>query len=157
MAVDTASHIGNFDATKPTGAEAAAELDDNLRHIKTVLKTDFAYVTGAVTASHTELSYVTGVTSAIQTQLDAKGAKAGQVWTGTHDYTGATINVATATAGDSSTKAASTAFVAATAFASALPAISSTTANKLITNDGTTARWADTPLITAESLFIASF
>ena len=37
-----------------------------------------------------ELAYVKGVTSAIQTQIDAKGAHAGQVWTGVQDFGGAT-------------------------------------------------------------------
>jgi hypothetical protein len=40
--------------------------------------------------SLTELTYVKGVTSAIQTQIDTKGAIAGQVWTGAHDFGGAT-------------------------------------------------------------------
>lgn len=99
MAVDTASHIGSFNLALPANSDDVAEGDDNLRHIKTVLKTDFANIAGAVTATHTELNYVAGVTSAIQTQLDAKGAHAGQVWTGAHDYTGATLTVAPATSG----------------------------------------------------------
>lgn len=99
MAVDTATTIAGFDATKPTGAEAAAELDDNIRHVKGVVKSNLPNIGGTVTASHTELSYVTGVTSAIQTQLDSKGAKAGQTWTGTHDFTGATVTVPAATSG----------------------------------------------------------
>ncbi len=37
-----------------------------------------------------ELAFVKGVTSAIQTQINTKGATAGQVWTGVHDFTGAT-------------------------------------------------------------------
>jgi hypothetical protein len=98
MAVDTAAHISEFDTSKPTGAENASEIDDNLRHIKTVLKTDFAAISGAVTATHTELNildgvtatatelnkldgvtatttelnYLSGVTSNIQTQLNGK-------------------------------------------------------------------------------------
>ena len=72
MAVDTAAHIGTLDATLPLGSEAASELDNNFRHIKGVLKTDFPNITGAVTATHTELNYVDGVTSAIQTQIDLK-------------------------------------------------------------------------------------
>lgn len=99
MAVDTAANIGDFDTTKPTGADALAEADDNFRHVKSVLKSNFPNVKGTVSASDVELSYVDGVTSAIQTQLDAKGAKAGQTWTGTHDYTGATVTVAAPTTG----------------------------------------------------------
>lgn len=46
---------------------------------------------GGVTLSSTEMSYLDGVTSAIQTQLAALGAIAGQAWTGTHNFGGATV------------------------------------------------------------------
>ena len=52
--------------------------------------TTIASLAVATYPSLTELSYVKGVTSAIQTQLNAKGAIAGQVWTGVHDFGGAT-------------------------------------------------------------------
>lgn len=94
------------------------------------------------TVSSTEIGYLDGVTSSIQTQIDTKGAIAGQAWTGTHNYTGAAITVPTATAGDSSTNAASTAFVAATAFSAALPAQAGN-AGKFVTTNGATASWAD--------------
>ena len=55
------------------------------------------------TVSATEIGYVDGVTSAIQTQIDAKGAITGQAWTGTHTFP-------TQTAGDNSTKVATTAY-----------------------------------------------
>ena len=61
--------------------------------------------------------------------------------TGTVDFTGATITVPTQSAGNSSAKAASTAFVAATAFSSALPAQASNS-GKVITTDGTNASWS---------------
>lgn len=48
--------------------------------------------------SLTELTYVKGLTSAAQTQITAKGAHAGQVWTGTHDFGGATLELANGTA-----------------------------------------------------------
>ena len=154
MAVDTAAHIGTLDATLPLGSEAASELDNNFRHIKGVLKTDFPNITGAVTATHTELNYVDGVTSAIQTQIDAKGAIAGQTWTGTHSFTGAVVSVATPT---TALHAVTKAYADGLAFATALPAISAATSAKVISNDGTTAAWADTPMVTAESMFMASF
>lgn len=40
--------------------------------------------------SLTEIAFVKGVTSSIQTQINTKGAIAGQVWTGVHDFGGAT-------------------------------------------------------------------
>lgn len=153
MPVDSAAHIGNFDATKPTGSEVKSEGDDNLRHIKSVLKTDFAYITGPVTATHTELNYVAGVTSAIQTQLNTKGAITGQTWTGTHSFTGATVTVAEPSA---NSHPATKLYADSLAFAAAVPAMSSSTQDKVVTNNGTTARWDDAGL-TAQSLFFASF
>lgn len=101
----------------------------------------FTGLSGVVTATTDELNYSVGVTSAIQTQLNAKGAIAGQVWTGTQDFTSATVTVPTQTAGDSTTNAASTAFVSATAFSAALPSQTGN-AGKFVTTDGTNARWA---------------
>ncbi|MFZ6769928.1 hypothetical protein ACO0LM_22975 [Undibacterium sp. Di26W] len=49
----------------------------------------------------------------VNTQFGGKGNIAGQAWTGTHDYTGATLTMATPAPGDNSTKGATTAFVAA--------------------------------------------
>lgn len=93
---------------------------------------------GTVTAA--EILTLSGVSSAIQTQLNGKGAIAGQTWSGAHDFTGGTVTVPTATAGDSSTKAASTAFVAGVAFSAALPGQSGN-ALKFVTTDGTSASW----------------
>lgn len=99
--------------------------------------------------SATEITYLDGVTSAIQTQftnitstlIPAKGAITGQTWTGAHDYTGASLTVATQSPGNNSSYAASTAFVIAQAFSSALPSQAGN-AGKYITTDGTTASWA---------------
>lgn len=91
--------------------------------------------------SDTELQYLNGVTSAVQTQIDAKGAHAGQVWTGTHDFTGATVTVATQASSNNSTSAASTAFVQAVAFNAELPAQAGNS-GKFVTTDGTNASWA---------------
>lgn len=113
MAVDTALHIGSFNTAMPSNSDDVAEGDNNLRHIKEVLKRDFPSITGAVTATHAELNYVAGVTSAIQTQLDAKADTTGETYTGAHDFTGATLTAATQTSSDSSNKAATTAMVQA--------------------------------------------
>ncbi len=58
----------------------------------------------SITATATELNYVDGVTSAIQTQVDTKAPLASPALTGTP-------TAPTATAGDNSTKIATTAFV----------------------------------------------
>lgn len=118
MAVDSATTIAGFDTAKPDGGvDPAAELDNNLRHIKTVVKNAFPAVAGAVSASDVELSYVDGVTSNIQTQINTKGAKAGQVWTGAQDFTGATVTVPTATLGAHPTTLAQTQALVITATA----------------------------------------
>jgi len=145
MTVESASYISQLDATLPTATDPKSEGDNQLRLLKTVLKTQFPnFGTAAMTASHTELNYMVGVTSAVQTQLNARALKAGDTYTGTHNFSGATsVTVPTATAGDNSTKAASTAFVAATAFSAALPAQTGN-AGKILNTDGTNATWTDT-------------
>ena len=94
---------------------------------------------GSITA--TEIARLAGVTFPIQGQIDARGAIAGQAWTGAHDFTGATPTVPTATPGDSSSKAASTAFVVGTAFSAALPGQAGSS-GRYLTTDGTSASWA---------------
>ena len=116
MTVETASYISQLDPTLPTAADPKSEGDNQLRLVKTVLKTQFPnFGTAAMNASVAELNYMVGVTSLVQTQLNtltsAKAAKAGDTYTGAHDFTGGTIAVPTATVGDATTKAASTAFV----------------------------------------------
>ena len=64
------------------------------------------------------MNRLVGVTAAVQTQIDAKGAIAGQTWTGTHTFSGTlaasgTITVVTQALTDDSTKAASTAWAKA--------------------------------------------
>lgn len=110
MAVETALYPSQLNTNWPTAADMVSEGDDHLRLIKTVDKTTWPNVAGAVSASHIELNYLVGVTSGIQAQLNAKGAIAGQTWTGAHVYSGS-IAVPTLTQGTSTTGAASTAFV----------------------------------------------
>ena len=146
MTVETASYISQLDPTLPTAADPKSEGDNQLRLVKTVLKTQFPnFGTAAMNASVAELNYMVGVTSLVQTQLNtltsAKAAKAGDTYTGAHDFTGGTIAVPTATVGDATTKAASTAFVSATAFNASLPGQTGN-AKKFVTTDGTNAAWA---------------
>lgn len=111
MTLETGTYISDLVATNPLGSDAKSTADDHIRLIKSTVKATFPNVTGAVTPTHTQLNYVTGVTSAIQTQIDTKGAHAGQVWTGTHNFTGATLTYATQSQGDNSTKGATTSYV----------------------------------------------
>ena len=111
MALETGTYISDLVSTNPTGSDQKNTADDHIRLIKSTVKTTFPNVSGAVTPTHTELNYVDGVTSAIQTQIDTKGAHAGQVWTGTHNYTGATLTMTTQSQGDNTTKGATTSYV----------------------------------------------
>ena len=87
MTVESASYISQLDTTLPTAADLISEGDDHLRLTKAVLKTQFPnFGMTAIAASAAEVNYSVGVTSAIQAQLNAKGAVAGQSWTGAHSF-----------------------------------------------------------------------
>ena len=91
MSLESATYISDLDSANPTASDPKSQGDDHIRLVKATVKTTFPNVSGAVTPTHTELNYVDGVTSPIQTQLDAKGAKAGDTWTGTHNFSGADL------------------------------------------------------------------
>lgn len=100
-------------------------------------------VLDGITSSTAELNILDGVTvtAADINTVTARALKAGDTYTGTHDFTGATVNAATQTVGDSTTKVATTAFVTSTSFASALPGQTGN-ARKFVTTDGTNATWS---------------
>ena len=88
--VDTANTVT---ANINTGKVQDAEID-----YTAVTLNDFTFDVGSV--SKTEYGYLDLVTSAIQTQIDTKGAHAGQVWTGVHDFGGASSVEVENAAGD---------------------------------------------------------
>lgn len=112
MTVETALYPPQLNTSLPTAGDMVSEGDDHIRLTKTVVKTTFPNVSGAVTASHTELNYTAGVTSGLQAQINTKGNIAGQSWAGTHAF-GGTVTVPTLAQGTNTTGAASTAFVQA--------------------------------------------
>jgi hypothetical protein len=134
MPIESVTYISDLNASYPEAGDPKSEGDDHIRKLKTGIKTTFPNISGEVTPTHTELNYVDGVTSAIQTQLDAKAPLASPTLTGTPA-------APTAAAGTSTTQIATTAFVAGTAFSSALPAQTGNS-GKYVTTDGTTASWA---------------
>lgn len=137
--LESSTYINGLVAANPTGADPQSQGDDHIRLLKSTIKSTFPNISGAVTPTHTELNFVDGVTSAIQTQIDTKGAHAGQAWTGTHNFTGATITVPTQSAGNNSTAAASTAFVASSFAPLASPTFTGTpTAPTPLTADDST-------------------
>lgn len=166
MGIESATYISDLNEAWPLGSDLKSTLDNHHRLTKAAIKTTFPNVTGAVTPTHTELNYVDGVTSAIQTQIDAKYDKSGGAITGnttisgtlgvTGALSGATgafsgsVTGVTETAGDSSTKYATTAYVQGTAFTAALPAQTGNS-GKFVTTDGTNASWSLVPLTTGVS------
>ena len=103
MTVESASYISGFNASYPASSDQKSEGDNHLRLIKSVLLASFPNVSGAVTVSHTDLNTIT-----------LKANIASPALTGTP-------TAPTASLGDNTTQIATTAFVAATAFSSALP------------------------------------
>jgi len=118
MTVETATYIHQLDKTQPVYNADLNEGDDHIRRVKETIVQTFTGIAGEVTVTHTELNSVI-----------SRALRAGDTYTGTHDFTGATTNVATATAGAADTKAASTAFVAnAVASVSVVTFLATTTA-----------------------------
>lgn len=99
MALETALYPDQLNAANPPQSDFVREGAGHLRLIKTVIKTTFPNVSGAITASHTQLNYMVGVTSSVQAQIDSKGAIAGQTWTGTHIFSGSVTLPANTTIG----------------------------------------------------------
>lgn len=98
MPIESATYISQLNASYPQDGDIISEGDNHIRLLKQVEQNQWPNLgAAAVTATAAELNFVDGVTSPIQTQLDAKGAIAGQTWTGTHNFTGATVTVPTAT------------------------------------------------------------
>ena len=140
MTVESATYIHQLDQSLPTNADLISEGDDHLRKIKSTVKNTFPNITGAVTATQTEINHLSGVTSALQTQISARALKAGDSYTGAHNFTSATVTFSTPALGDNSQQPATTAFVQATAFSSVLPNQTGNT-GKWLTTDGTNATW----------------
>lgn len=146
MTVETALYPPQLNTSLPQASDMVSEGDDHIRLTKAVVKTTFPNFGGAINASHIEVNYLIGVTSGIQAQINSKGAIAGQTWSGSQDFTAATLTAATMPAGTSSAAVANTAFVQAAAFSAALPGQSGN-ANKFVKSDGANASW-DYPYLT---------
>lgn len=86
MTIESATYPPQLNTAWPQASDIVSEGAGHLTTIKTVVKTTFPNVSGAMNASHTELNYSVGVTSGIQAQLNTKGAISGQTWTGTHVF-----------------------------------------------------------------------
>lgn len=136
MALETGTYISDLVSTNPVSGDPKSQGDDHIRLLKSTIKATFPNVNAAVTPTDEELNYVDGVTSNIQTQLDLKAPIDSPVFTGAPEST-------TPADGDSSTKIATTAFVAAAALSSTLPGQTGKDFY-LLSTDGTTADWYNT-------------
>ncbi len=119
MALETATYINDLVTTNPTSTDPKSQGDDHIRLVKSAIRATLPNLAGPVTVTETDINTLANASSS--------GASG--------------FNVVTQSVGNSSTLAASTAFVAATAFTSALPAQTGNQ-TKFITTDGSTARWA---------------
>lgn len=119
MTVETALYPNQLNASWPAQSDIVREGAGHIRTVKTVFRTTFPNVTGAVSPTHVELNYMVGVTSSVQAQINTKGDIAGQTWTGTHTFGGA-ITVPAKPQATNTSDAASTAFVQAE-FSTRLP------------------------------------
>ena len=117
----------------PTGRP----IDQN-RGLAKRIRDEFALIATAI-ASKVESATVTALAAVVA----LKGAIAGQVWAGTHDFTGATTKVATPTA---ASEAATKDYADQLAYGSALPAQTGN-AGKVPRTDGsdTAWQWCDLP------------
>ena len=73
MPLETATYISDLVVTNPANSDGLNQADDHMRLIKSVIKTTFPSVTGAVTATHTQLNTVTGWASAGASLLNHAG------------------------------------------------------------------------------------
>ncbi len=62
MALETGTYTSDLVAANPTASDPKSQGDDHLRLVKATLKTTFANITGAVTATHVEINKLTGAT-----------------------------------------------------------------------------------------------
>ena len=145
MTVETATYISQLNPTLPTSGDPKAEGDNHIRLGKSVMQNQWPnFTAAAVLATVAEHNYLVGVTSPIQGQLgvltSTKAAKAGDTYTGAHNFTGATLTAATPATGDNSSKVPTTAWVVSLSLSSSLPGQAGN-AGKFIQTDGTTPTW----------------
>jgi len=147
-----------------TGTRAEFTVDNLDLSASTLVQLPADTSIGTVTS--VELAYLTGLTGNIQDQIDQEiqdridndalkaNLAGGNTFTGTQNMLAALSDGSTATTqsvGDASTKLATTAFVTATAFNSALPGQAGN-AGKVVTTDGANASWTDTKTLDGVSL-----
>ena len=83
----TGAHVFSGTAAVPTLAQGTNTTGAaSTAFVQAEWATRLPNYTTPITASSTELNRLVGVTSGVQSQINAKGAIAGQIWTGTHSF-----------------------------------------------------------------------
>lgn len=83
----TGAHVFSGTAAVPTLAQGTSTTGAaSTAFVQAEWATRLPNYTAPITANSTELNRLVGVTSAVQSQINAKGAIAGQTWTGTHSF-----------------------------------------------------------------------
>ena len=83
----TGAHVFSGTAAVPTLAQSTNTTGAaSTAFVQAEWATRLPNYTAPITASSTELNRLVGVTSGVQSQINAKGAIAGQTWTGTHSF-----------------------------------------------------------------------
>lgn len=126
MSLETGTYISDLVSTNPTSTDPKSQGDDHIRLIKSLIKATFANITGAVTVTHTQLNTV----------ID-RVLRAGDIMTGTHDFTGAAVTVAAPSAGSNPVTKT---YADALAFSATLPGQTGN-ANKVPRTNGSVTSW----------------
>ena len=160
MSLETGTFISDLVAANPVNGDPKSQGPGHFQLIKSTLKTTFPNVAGAVSASHIELSYSAGLTGIIQTQLNNEiaarlAANALLAPLASPSLTGIPV-APTAAVGNATTQLATTAFVASTAFVTALPGQAGS-AGKFVTTDGANASWVAIPPATGATLYLNQY
>ena len=83
----TGAHVFSGTAAVPTLAQGTNTTGAaSTAFVQAEWATRLPNYTAPITANSTELNHLVGVTSGVQSQINAKGAIAGQTWTGTHSF-----------------------------------------------------------------------
>lgn len=139
----TGAHVFSGTAAVPTLAQGTSTTGAaSTAFVQAEWATRLPNYTAPITANSTELNRLVGVTSGVQSQINSKAAKAGDTYTGAHNFTGGALKAPTMTAGTATTDVATTAFVASAAFSAVLPGQTGN-AGKVISTNGTNASWVN--------------
>lgn len=131
MPLETAYYPSQLNPDWPLDGDFVLQGDNHIRLIKAVILSVLGNVNGPVTVTAGELE-----------SIRDRALKAGDTYSGVHNFIGATVNVPTQPPGTGNNTAASTAFVVAQTLGSQLPGQAGQR-GKVIRTDGSLAAWGD--------------